>query len=120
MDLNFFGPTYIAEINNYEEKQKKQEDFDDCNATEVEATPVVAEDSILEDLMPIFGNNRKEAVKFLDSIKGLEQHQITRLVKQLVKREVISEEMKSKPLYDVLKKHNIYTRTIQNWNSQLI
>jgi len=71
-------------------------------------------------LLPIFGNNRTEVEAFLNAIKGVEQHQITKLVKQLVKRNVIAEEMKSKPLYEVLKKHDLYTRSIQNWNQQLI
>lgn len=119
MDLNFFGPTYIGEINNYESKKKEQKEHDDCNITEVEATPVEAETTIEEDLMPIFGNDREEIEKFLCSIKGLKQSQITKLVNQLVIRGVISKEMKNKPLYDVLRKHDIYTYSSQNWNDQV-
>lgn len=90
------------------------------NSGSKSGNPEVSDDPIVADLLPIFGNNRTEVEAFLNAIKGVEQRQITRLVKQLVKRNVILEEMKNKPLYDVLNKHNIYICCIQNWNQQLI
>lgn len=76
-------------------------------------------DPLINELLPIFMNNRAAAAEFLQDIREAKPTDITKRVKLLVKEGTISEEMSHKDLYDILFKYHYYDRTLQNWNSQL-
>ena len=118
MDLNFFGPTYINEINNYESEKKKKEEFADAEPV-VEVTPATNNEEIIAELLPVFKNNREAAAEFLHGIRRAKPNDITRRVKLLAKNGTIAEELRYKYLYDILFKYKYYTLTLSNWNKQV-
>ena len=118
MDLNFFGPTYINEINNYESEKMKKEEFADAEPV-VEVTPATKNEEIIAELLPVFKNDREAAIEFLQDIKDAKPNDITKRVKRLVSKGIIAEDLCHKYLYDTLCKYSYYDKTIQNWNSQV-
>ena len=74
---------------------------------------------IVLDISPYFYNDEDAARKFLKQIQGAEPTMITSLVKKLVDKDKFPETLKSKGFHSVLVKHNLYTKSYQNWNDQM-
>lgn len=74
---------------------------------------------IIEQLLPIFWNDKTEAVRFYTGIQGMKPKQITDWVKKLVSEKKISDISKGRNLWMVLHDNNLYKPTEANWNMQL-
>lgn len=96
------------------------------SAEEVEKWEQVAErekkekeDMIVELLLPIFFTIEKDVRDFLEEVKGLDDTQITALVRKWVKLRKISGQSKKRKLWSVLHAARLYHSTESNWNSQV-
>ena len=76
-------------------------------------------EELVAELSPIFFGQKKDAIDFLVSIKGMEDKQITERVNQLVREHKISDMSRKRPLWTVLNKHGLYSKSESNWNSQV-
>lgn len=103
---NYIQEQNIETQNNYYgKKAPEQEEMDD---------------SIVKELMPVFFNKEDAARQFLQEIQGREGKGVVKLVKELVKKGAIIEELSHKYLYDILTRHGLYSFSLTNWNKQLI
>lgn len=76
-------------------------------------------EKVVEELCPIFYEDKKQARAFLQRIKGMKNTDITRLVNQLVEQGVISDLSCHRDLWKVLHNNGLYTPTETNWNAQV-
>ncbi len=115
--INMHGGIYINNIEHIEHFHAPTDNSTDnsSNPTQVNNT-LVAQESLINDLMPIFNNKEEEVQKFISAIKGQSGRAIANLAKLLVDGGVISQRMSRKPLFEILQKHNLYTNTQSNWN----
>lgn len=115
--INMHGGIYINNIEHIEHFHAPTDNSTDnsSNPTQVNNT-LVAQESLINDLMPIFNNKEEEVQKFISAIKGQSGRAIANLAKLLVDGGVISQRMSRKPLFEILQKHNLYTHTQSNWN----
>lgn len=79
------------------------------------------QEKIVDELTPIFMGDKEEARDFLNQIKGqtTTPTDITNRVKQYVDAEMIDENKKGSPLYNILFKYGIYTKSLSNWNNMV-
>lgn len=118
--INMHGGIYINNIEHIEHFHAPTDNSTDnsTNPTQVNNT-LVAQKSLINDLLPVFFNKEEAVRQFLQEIQGREERGIVKLVKELVGRGVIAEEMSHKNLYDILTRHKLYRFTLSNWNKQL-
>ena len=81
--------------------------------------PDTSTDEVIDNLKPIFYNDRKEALKFYKDIQGMKSTQITDLVNQLVKKGLIPFDRRKRDLWKVLNDAGLYAPSESNWNSQV-
>ena len=77
------------------------------------------EQKVVRQLTPFFFLGENSARDFLNRIRGAEPQMITALVKKLVDEVLLNEYIKGKKLYDVLHENGLYTKSYQNWSSQV-
>ncbi len=76
---------------------------------------------VISELNFIFNGRLEYIEQFLDQIEGLKSKQITSVVNSYVKSELINnKDASSKSLYDILYKHQIYTKLYATWHSQVV
>lgn len=71
------------------------------------------------DLLPMFNGKGEQVDAFLKTIGGVRMNMIPKVVNLFVEDGQINKAMRHKPMYEVLKKHGIYTLTGRNWNDQV-
>lgn len=81
--------------------------------------PDNSEDKVIDKLMPIFYNERTEALRFYKNIQGMKSTQITEKVNQMVSEGKISELSCHRDLWKVLHDNGIYDKSESNWNMQV-
>lgn len=79
----------------------------------------VEESQTVDELMPIFFNNREEVENFLVEIRSSTPVQVIAAVNSRLEKKVISDLSCHKPLWEVLNKHGYYDKTLTNWNAQI-
>lgn len=77
------------------------------------------ERTVAAELTPIFYGDGEEAAKFVSSIRGMKDKQITDLVARLVDERKISDKSYNRDLYKVLSGHGLYGASESNWNTQV-
>lgn len=77
------------------------------------------DETIVDELLPLFYGEGGEVTKFLRRIRGADGKSVTGLVNTLVKARIISSESCYKPLYNILHKHHLYEKTYSNWADQV-
>lgn len=87
--------------------------------TQVNALATTPNDPIVEDLLPIFGNDKQQVEQFLSTINGAEDPMITVTVKRLVGQGIINQQACKSPLFKILKSHNLYHASLSTWNKQV-
>ena len=76
-------------------------------------------EKIVDELAPIFNGDKEEARVFLNQIQEQDAVNITNRVRQYVEAEMIDENKKGSPLYNILFKYGIYTKSLSNWNNMV-
>ena len=77
-------------------------------------------EEVIDELKFLFKGNREFIEQFLDQINGLKPQQITAVVNNYIKSELINhKEAPSKSLFDILKRHGLYDKLYQTWQSQV-
>lgn len=99
-----------ADGNSQEVEKWKQEAEREKKAREV---------MIVELLLPIFYNIEKDVQDFLEKVEGMDDLQITALVREWVKLKKISDQSKKRKLWSVLHAARLYRSTETNWNNQV-
>ncbi|MBQ7471634.1 MAG: hypothetical protein IJS97_04325 [Prevotella sp.] len=114
-----------AEKSKATELQQRLDDVDG-NSQEVEKWKQEAEREkkarevmIVELLLPIFYNIEKDVQDFLEKVEGMDDLQITALVREWVKLKKISDQSKKRKLWSVLHAARLYRSTETNWNNQV-
>lgn len=78
------------------------------------------DDSLVEELKPIFFGDADEARKFVASIKKATPMQVVNTVNKLITERKISSMSCSKPLWETLTKYGFYDKSRSNWNSYIV
>lgn len=83
---------------------------------------VELDDNIIKDLLPVFKNSRSETYKFYNFIvnENPKATTITRKVTCLVQQGIIDQENAKGTLHAILTKHGLYTKSLTNWNKQVV
>lgn len=124
----FFGPiingTFImpaAQPSNIAQPQAKEsENGVASGATSEEAAAATEEnEGIIGELLPVFKQNEREAQKFLDFARSREGTMVTKEVSRLSAEGKIDNKYAKSTLYEILKRHGIYTHSLSNWNKQV-
>lgn len=105
------GSTVNQHIPPTNNEKKEDEDISDIDDEE--------DKEIIDELASCFYSNRQEAESFLKKIRSMEPKDITDLVKELVKSKIISELSSRRPLWTILNKYGLYSRSEANWNSRI-
>lgn len=75
---------------------------------------------IVAELMPFFNNNKGWATMYLHRIKGVSDVRITEITNELIKKgELPKSNQCKKPLWELLKKYDLYKADKPNWNQQI-
>lgn len=100
----------------------EDESPDKMPPSEMEPDGPLATDSscLMKDLLPVFYGNEKEAEKFLAGISNMQPCEITRLVNDLVRKGVISQNWCKGDLWKILHAHGLYPRERRTWNKQVL
>lgn len=87
---------------------------------EIKEAKVVDEmEELIEELAPMFFNDRDEARTFVRCIQGKKAHQITDTVNMWVRDKRISDLSRFRPLWQTLHDHNLYNKSESNWNKRV-
>lgn len=78
-----------------------------------------ARDAVLDKLVPIFRNDREQAISFIMDIENMKPMDITSLVNQLVKEKKILKSLSHRSLWTVLHNAGLYRCSESNWNKQV-
>lgn len=91
------------------------------NSQEVEPPCQPADEEVVEKLKPLFYNNEENVKRFLKEIENMSPNNITDLVNQWVKDNLISDYGNSRKgdLWKILHDAKLYPWTIQNWNRRV-
>lgn len=77
-------------------------------------------EEVINDLKFIFKGNQQYIEQFIDQIDGLKPKQITAVVNNYIKSELINNtKASSKSFWEILQKHGFYDKQYQTWQSQL-
>lgn len=79
----------------------------------------LADEALVDELMPFFYNQRDVVEAFLLKVKGAKPVDVAAEVKRLVGNRVVSEMSCHKPLWAVLHENGLYDKTLSNWNQML-
>lgn len=87
---------------------------------EIKEAKVVDEmEELIEELAPMFFNDRDEARTFVRCIQGKKAPQITDTVNMWVRDKRISDLSRYRPLWQTLHDHNLYNKSESNWNKRV-
>lgn len=103
----------MSHLINKEMEQLELEEDDEPDA--------IAYNELIEELMPIFYNNKEEVLRFLNEIDGMKSSGITEVVNRWVKEKRISDYGNSRKgeLWEVLNHAGLYSKSRQNWNRRV-
>lgn len=82
-------------------------------------SPTVEDEVIVKDLLPVFKQDEDEARSFLDFARNREGTMVTKEVSRLSAEGKIDNKYAKSTLYEILKRHGIYTHSLSNWNKQV-
>ena len=99
-------------------KTKTEEDETKTKTiTKADAGTAENNETLLEELTPIFYGNKEQAEDYIKKIKNKTKDvQIVRYTAQLVNENTISEMSCRRVLYRILLDHGLYTKSESNWN----
>lgn len=125
MAIYFKGPVKIGKYvivekgGTYNEIHNHNSTDNSSNNTQVNAVMAAENDSVAEQLLPIFKGEAEQVQQFLLAIRGAQPSQITALVNDLIKQKKIVADLRFKPLWEILNGHGLYAPSLQNWDKQI-
>ena len=76
--------------------------------------------NLVQRLLPVFKGSEENVRTFLKTIDGADPTDITRLVNNGVRKGDINPDCKNKNLWQVLHDYDYYTKSLANWNDQIL
>ena len=116
------GATYIEhqENNFHDQSQQVWNDATLQTETKHEDSNTIADKTkLLTDLLQFFYSDEKETCRFIDIIASCRPIDITNEVKRLVSENKVSDVSCHKPMWEVLNRYGLYTRSLDNWNKNI-
>ena len=103
------------------ERFEKKPDYDyslpDGGLTKADAGTAENNETLLEELTPIFYGNKEQAEDYIQKIKNITKDvEKIRYTAQLVNENTISEMSCHRDLYSILHDHRLYNKSESNWN----
>ena len=77
-------------------------------------------EALVAELLPIFKGSDENVRRFLDLIKDATPTKITALVNEWIREKLIDPHYRHKPLWEILNQHGHYSKSLTNWNKQVI
>ena len=91
--------------------------FQTKTKTETETGTAENNETLLEELTPIFYGNKDQAEDYIQKIKNITKDvEKIRYTAQLVNENTISEMSCHRDLYSILYDHRLYNKSESNWN----
>lgn len=76
-------------------------------------------DDRVEALLPFFYNEKETVEGFLRRVDGASAMDVVNVVNDMLRAKTVSDVSCNKPLWEVLTRLGIYSKTLANWNSQI-
>lgn len=116
------GATYIEHQENNFHDQSQQVWNDATLQTETKAidnNKTADNTQLLTELLTFFYSDEEETRRFLRFIARCRPIDLTNEVKRLVSENKVSDVSCHKPMWEVLNRYGLYTRSLDNWNKNI-